>query len=145
MGSTVAARLFPTEKQNSFAMSTTTTHPSVEEVARDLVALCQANRWEEAAEKYYADNIVSVEAAGPDREAVGLAAVKAKSQWWFENHAVHSAKVEGPFLGDGKFVVRFAIDVTFKPTGLRRVMDELGLYTVVDGKVTHEQFFYNAQ
>lgn len=124
-------------------MSTTTA--SVEEVANDLVRLCQSGQWREATEKYYAETIVSVEAAGPDRETRGLTAVKAKGQWWFDNHEVHGCQVEGPFVGGDKFVVRFTIDVTFKPTGLRNTMDELGIYTVADGKIVHEQFYYNAQ
>lgn len=125
-------------------ITATTTTPSIQEIANDLVALCREGNWSEPVVKYYAKNIVSVEAAGPDREAVGLEAVKAKGQWWFENNDVHSCQVEGPYIGGDKFVVRFTIDVTFKPTGKRHTMDELGIYTVADGKIVHEQFYYNA-
>lgn len=125
-------------------MSHSATTTSVEEIARDLVALCQSGNWAEPVQKYYSDDIVSVEAAGPDREAKGLAAVKAKGQWWFDNHEVHGCKVEGPYVGADKFVVRFTIDVTFKPSGARHTMDELAIYTVADGKIVHEQFYYNA-
>jgi hypothetical protein len=53
-------------------------------------------------------------------------------------------KVEGPFVGDRKFVVRFTGDVTFKPENRRFLLDELGIYTVQDGRIVHEQFFYDA-
>jgi ketosteroid isomerase-like protein len=33
---------------------------------------------------------------------------------------------------------------TFKPTGRRSSMTEMALYTVEDGKILQEQFFYNA-
>lgn len=31
----------------------------------------------------------------------------------------------------------------FKPTGKRQSMEEMALYTVKDGKVVEEHFFYN--
>jgi hypothetical protein len=123
---------------------TTTTVPSVEEIARDLVKLCQAGQWEEPVRKYYADEIVSVEPMGEDRVAIGLAAVKAKGQWWFDNHIVHEALAEGPYVGGNKFVVRFTVDVTFKPTGKRNKLDEVGVYTVENGKIVREQFLFSA-
>jgi hypothetical protein len=33
--------------------------------------------------------------------------------------------------------------MTFKPNGQRNRMSEMALYTVKDGKVVREQFFYN--
>jgi len=117
----------------------------VEEVAHDLVNLCKDGRWSEAIDKHYAENVVSLEPAGDNKESVGLAAVKAKAQWWFENFEIHDCKIEGPFVGGNKFVVRFTIDVTFKPDSKRSTMDELALYTVADGKIVHEQFFYDAE
>jgi ketosteroid isomerase-like protein len=33
--------------------------------------------------------------------------------------------------------------VTFKPTGQRMQMTEMALYTVKDGKIAQEEFFYN--
>jgi ketosteroid isomerase-like protein len=38
--------------------------------------------------------------------------------------------------------VRFKYDVTPKHTGKRMTMDETGLYTVRDGKIVKEEFFY---
>jgi hypothetical protein len=38
--------------------------------------------------------------------------------------------------------VRFVVDVTFKPNGQRRAIDEVGLFTVADGKIMREEFFY---
>ena len=49
----------------------------------------------------YSPDIVSMEAGAPpgqSRESKGLAAVKAKGEWWVANHEVHSAKVEGPLV-----------------------------------------------
>lgn len=35
-------------------------------------------------------------------------------------------------------------ETTFKPTGQRIGMREMALYTVKDGKIVREEFFYNA-
>jgi hypothetical protein len=43
---------------------------------------------------------------------------------------------------DNRFAVYYNYDVTFKPTGKRNNMEEMALYTVKDGKVVREQFFY---
>jgi hypothetical protein len=34
------------------------------------------------------------------------------------------------------------MDITSKSMGQRMQMDEIGLYTVENGKITHEEFFY---
>lgn len=116
------------------------------EIANKLVELCRQGKNHEALDKLYADNVVSVEAAVPpgvEREAKGLAAVKAKGKWWVDNHEIHSATVTGPWPHDDRFVVGFQVDVTFKPTGQRMQMDEVGLYQVKGGKIVREEFFYD--
>ena len=116
------------------------------EIANQLVELCRQGKNHEALDKLYADNVVSVEAVVPPgvkREANGLSAVKAKGQWWVDNHQIHSATVTGPWPHDDRFVVGFQVDVTFKPTGQRMQMDEVGLYQVKGGKIVREEFFYD--
>jgi ketosteroid isomerase-like protein len=39
-------------------------------------------------------------------------------------------------------VVRFTMDVTPKATGQRMSMDEVGIYTVKNGKIIEERFCY---
>jgi hypothetical protein len=115
------------------------------EVGKQLVELCKQGKNEEAAKQLYAKDIVSVEAAAmpnASREAHGLAAIEEKSKWWRDNHVIHSASCEGPFPNGDKFIVRFTYDVTFKPTSSRRTMDEMALFTVADGKIVREEFFY---
>ncbi len=115
------------------------------EIANKLVDLCKQGKDEEA-KSLYADNAVSVEAGGPpgqSREAVGLDAIRAKGKWWVENHEVHSMGVTGPWPHDDRFIVGFQIDVTPKSTGKRMQMDEMGLFTVKDGKIVREEFFYS--
>jgi hypothetical protein len=89
--------------------------------------------------------VVSVEAGGPpgaDPVTKGIEGVRGKGVWWRENHDIHSAKVEGPWPNGDKFIVRFTYDVTFKPQSMRFTMEEAALYTVANGKVVKEEFFY---
>lgn len=116
------------------------------DVARKLVALCKEGKFDECTNTLLADDVVSVEAAAPpgmEREARGLDAVRRKGEWWTSNHEVHSFSVTGPWPHDNRFIVGFRFDVTFKPTGQRMKMDEVALYTVRDGKVAREEFFYD--
>lgn len=119
---------------------------TTQEIAENLAALCAAGKFEEATKAFYSPDIVSVEAGAPpgeSRESKGIAAVRAKGEWWVANHEVHSVKVEGPLVAGSHFAVAFKMDVTFKPDGRRFQMDEIGIYKVADGKVVYEQFFYN--
>jgi hypothetical protein len=118
---------------------------TTKEVADTLVRLCSAAKFGEAVEKLYSPDIVSVEPGAPpgqSPESTGIAAVKAKGEWWVSNHEVHSCTVEGPLVADPYFSVTFKMDVTFKPQNRRFQMQEIGVYKVADGKIVREQFFY---
>lgn len=74
----------------------------------------------------------------------GIDAIRKKGEWWFANHDVHGMKATGPFCGlrEDQFIVQFELDVTPKSTGQRMHMNEVGLYTVKNGKVAQEEFLY---
>ena len=120
---------------------------SAADVGNSLVSLCRQGQFMEVIDQYYSDNIISVEPVGDEAmpaEMSGIEAVRGKNQWWVENHEVHGLNVDGPFVGDGQFAVRFTFEVTPKMTGQRTTMTEIALYTVEDGKITKEEFYYNA-
>ena len=85
------------------------------EVGKKLVDLCKQGKFVDAVESLYDPKIVSVEAMSspqmPARQE-GIAAIKAKNQWWAENHEVHSGSAEGPFPHGDRFAVLFKFDVT---------------------------------
>lgn len=115
---------------------------TVDEVARAFADLCKADKHLEAGEQFWADDVVSLEAwPGDMARCAGRAAVRAKSDWWYANHEVHSAETFGPYVHGDQFALRFVIDVTPKG-GERLQMEEIGLYSVRNGKVVEERFFY---
>lgn len=116
-----------------------------QEISARYVELCQSGKMEACLDELYSKDAVSVEAAaapGAEREAKGLDAIRAKGKDWGQNNVIHSAEVAGPYPNDGRFAVRFTFDVTNKPSGKRMKMDEIGLFTVENGKITREEFFY---
>ncbi|QKC84969.1 SnoaL-like domain-containing protein [Mesorhizobium sp. NZP2077] len=116
---------------------------TIADIAKDFTELLKQGDHAGAGEKYNADDIVSYEAmGGPMAVARGKEALKQKGQWWQENHEVHGGSVEGPYVNGDQFAVRFKFDVTPKATGERVTMDEVGLYTVKNGKITEERFYY---
>ncbi len=120
---------------------------STASVAQELVTLCRAGRNLEAISKLYSPKIVSIEPVGDEKmpaEMTGIDAIRGKNEWWFTDHEVHSSEVIGPLVGEGQFAVKYTWDATSKPTGQRIRMEEMALYTVKDGKIVREQFFYHA-
>jgi hypothetical protein len=119
------------------------------EIGKKLVELCNQGKNGEAQDMLYSKDIVAVEAGGPpgqDRKSVGIAAIKAKGEWWMANHEIHKAQCSGPWPHDDRFIVRFTYDITPKVgpmAGKRYTMDEAGLYTVKDGKIVKEEYFYS--
>ncbi len=113
------------------------------EVAAEFVALLRADKEQTVYETLYSPDIVSVEQMpGPHQMCEGMAAKQAKNEWWEQQHEVHRMEVSDPLVADGYFAVRFDLDMTHKPSGQRHDGDELALYTVKDGLIVREEYFY---
>jgi ketosteroid isomerase-like protein len=112
------------------------------EVADDLVGMWKQGKFAESGEQYWADDVVSVEAGGPEPASHGKAAARGKGEWWAGAHEVHGVEVAGPWVNGDQFTVRFTMDMTVKESGQRMTMDEMALYTLRDGKIAEERFFY---
>ncbi len=118
------------------------------QVGDKLVELCRQNKNMEAIDTIYDQDIISLEAQSmPEMPAEmrGIDAIRGKNQWWFDNHEVHGAEASGPYVNGDRFAVDFNYDITPKVgpmEGKRHNMQEVALYTVADGKIVKEEFFY---
>lgn len=128
-------------------MSTTTT---AHDVGTQLLEMIQQGKSIEAIEHLYADNVVSIEAVdgcddnGMQRIMEGKEAILGKNKWFYENIEVHSASAEGPFPHQpDRFALILKMDCTCTQTGKRNHMEEVAIYTVADGKIVKEEFFYS--
>src|SRR5437868_7939581 len=95
------------------------------EIAKNYVELCGAHQNHIALETLFSPDAVSVEAMampGAEAEARGVKAITEKGKKWMADHEIHSSKLEGPWPHGNRFAVRFAYDVTNKPSGRRMQM-----------------------
>lgn len=114
---------------------------SVMQIANRLVELCQKGEFEGAVNELYSDAIVSYEAQGEVRVAEGIEAIRAKTDWWNNTFEVLKAEVEGPWLNEPYFMVKFIIDVKHRQSGESTHMEEFALYQVEGDKIVNERFF----
>jgi ketosteroid isomerase-like protein len=119
------------------------------EVGKKLVALCRQGKYLEAVDTLYSPNIVSIEPRsmpGMSARMEGIKAIRGKNEWWVNNHEMHSFEVSGPWSHGDRLITRMEIDVTSKTgpmAGKRMTFEEACLYTVRDGKIVQEEFFYD--
>jgi ketosteroid isomerase-like protein len=122
---------------------------TTDEIGRKLVALCQEGKNLEALDTLYARDAETIEAMSSGEMPAhmkGVDAIRKKGEWWFANHEIHGGSTKGPFPNGDRFAVIYDFDVTPKNgpmAGKRMQMEEVGLYTVRDGKIVKEEFFYS--
>jgi len=115
---------------------------TIHDIAADMVAMTKAGDFH-IGEKYWADDVVSIEAMdGPMARLEGKDAVMGKSAWWYGAHEVHGTETFGPYVNGDQIAIHWKMDVTQKESGQRMQMDEVALYTIKDGKIAEERFFY---
>jgi ketosteroid isomerase-like protein len=112
------------------------------DVAQSLVAMCRAGKFEQPYDALFAANARSVEATG--ETAAGMDAIHAKGKMFTEKNDVNGFTVGDPCVGGDLFAVPFTFDITEKATGKHMNLEEIGLYTVRDGKIVAERFLYQA-
>ena len=115
---------------------------SIEQLAKDFTAAVIADD-APAYQAFWADDIVSLEPGdGEMARAEGREALLEKHAWWEANAEMHSVTTEGPYIFGDQFALRYTMDVTMG--GERTQTAEVGLYTVRDGKIAEERFFYGS-
>jgi hypothetical protein len=119
----------------------------LKDIAMAVKTANEENTTDDLLNTLYAEDCVSVEAAcmpGTDSpEAAGLDAIRAKHAWWNEAMEFVSGTIEGPHLhGDDRFALIFKSVMREKASGTESPMEEVAIYTVTDGKISREEFFY---
>lgn len=121
--------------------------PSAEtlSIGKKLVELCKKGENVKAVEQLYSPEAESLEAMSmpgmPDK-LKGLDAIRKKNIEWDQSMEVHAMDVEGPFPMGERFAVYYNVDATDRKNKQRMKMKEVGLYTVRNGKIVKEEFFY---
>lgn len=131
-----AKRATPTRKIHHMTSAT-----DLMTIGEQLVALCREQKYGEAIDTLYADDVVTAEPC--DEQLNGIEAVRQKNDWWADNFEQHTNDVQGPWPHGDRFAVRFQTQVTHRPSGEKMTLDEIGLYTVKDNKIVRVEFFYS--
>jgi ketosteroid isomerase-like protein len=114
-------------------------------LANRFVEMCRQGKNFDVMRELYDKDIVSVEATRRSTgnfETAGQQAVIQKSADWAANYNVLGGTVDGPFLLGDRFAVVFAFEVAPKGTGDKTTAREVAVYTVANGLITREEFFY---
>lgn len=114
---------------------------SLHEIAHGLVDHCRNLRFRDAMHAYYSPDIVSVEVNGEPRETRGIDATLGKEDWFDKTFEILECQVDGPWINDPCFLVKFTIKTKKREDGEEGVMEEYALYSVHEGKIVHERFF----
>jgi len=118
--------------------------PTTAEVAADFTALWLAGEFRAAGEKYWADDVVSIEPHalrdGGDPVCRGIEAVRARGLDWFATHGIEDLSLDGPFVTGDHFAL-FA-DMLIAHGGERTPHSRIAVFAVRDGRIVEERFFY---
>ncbi|WP_461113658.1 SnoaL-like domain-containing protein [Spirosoma jeollabukense] len=117
---------------------------TIQQVADRLVALCREGKYEQAQRELYSSDAKSIEPdSAPGMQTVqGLDAIIEKgNQFQDMIQEVHGGSVSDALVAGNTIALTIGMDVTFKD-GNRMDMNEIAVYTVQDGKIVQEQFFF---
>jgi hypothetical protein len=120
---------------------------AIDVIAGDFTAMLRAGRFEDAGDKYWASDVVSIEPAdlpgGIRASVTGIDAARIKCDARFGSALVDEIGIDGPFVTGDQFAL-FLDLVTLDPlTGERRSLTEIALYTVRDNLIAEERHFYD--
>ncbi|WMX13721.1 MULTISPECIES: nuclear transport factor 2 family protein [unclassified Aureispira] len=117
---------------------------TTQEVANRLIELCREGKYEQAVKELYSPDIVSVEPEGmPDHIVQGLDAIAKKGERFQDMlEKINSSTITDPIVAENFFSCGMYMNVVMKGMTQAIDMDEICVYTVNNGKIVKEEFFY---
>lgn len=117
---------------------------TTQEVANRLVELCREGKHEQVVKELYSPDIVSVEPEGmPNRIVKGLEGIAEKGKQFASMiEKVNSSVITDPVVAENFFSCAMLMNVNRKGVPHAIDMDEICVYTVQEGKIVREEFFY---
>ena len=117
---------------------------NTQEIANRLVELCRVGDYETAVHELYSPEVISRESEwSPEpRTAHGFEGLAEKAKMFSSMFTtMDNFFADEPIVSGNVFAVRMGMDGTM-PDGKVEHMDEIAVYTVRDGKIIREEFFY---
>jgi hypothetical protein len=113
-------------------------------VADRLYQLGTEGKWDEAQEELFSQDVESIEPPHSQgvQNAKGMDGIRTKRESFRSMvEEVHGGYVRGPIVAGNHFSLAIGMDATMKGAG-RMNMEEIAVYTVKDGQIIKEQFFF---
>lgn len=116
------------------------------DVARDFTAMLRQGQFAAAGERYWSDNITSVEPTAlpgdPAAAVSGIAAATSRCNVRFRDVRVDDLSIDGPFVTGNQFALFIDMIVAAGAGRAGRPFAEIALYTVRGDRITEERHFH---
>lgn len=114
-------------------------------IANEYVALFRRGKIDgDVMNRLFSPDIVRVEPVEPGQPPMELRGneITDNMQRFIDSNEIHGVDVDGPYIFESRFAVRFAIDTTFRPTGERGTITKISLYTLEREQIVREEVFH---
>lgn len=120
---------------------------AIDDVARDFTAMLRLGQFEAAGEKFWAPDVMSAEpvALSQDIPALlsGREAARRKIRARFAEAEIDDLGIDGPFITGDQFALFLDMLITDRATGKTQPFAEIAIFTVRNGRIIEERFFYD--
>jgi hypothetical protein len=120
---------------------------NVHDIARDFTDMLRQGQFVAARERFWAADVRSIEPHDlPDgiaAEVSGIDAARAKTIRWFGSRHIHDLSIDGPFVTGNQFALFLDMMIAGQPSGADQPFTEIAIFTVRDGQISEERYFYD--
>ena len=120
---------------------------SVQDVARDYTYMLRQGQFVAAGNRYWAEAVTSFEPCDLSIDIPanisGIDAARGKAQVRFGEGRVEDLGIDGPFITGDQFALFLEMLITDPATGTARPFTGIAIFTVRDGRIIDERFFYD--
>lgn len=113
---------------------------SIDDIARDFTAMLRAGQFEAAGDRYWAADVKSIEPAG--KSVTGIDAARIKCNARFGAAKIDEICIDGPFVTGNQFALFLDVMIAGPRSGADQPFTEIAVFTVRDGSIIEERFFY---
>lgn len=103
--------------------------------------------FEAAGELYWADSVTSIDpsdlADAYPAQATNIAAVRGKARFRIGEGRIDEIGIDGPFITGDQFALFLDMLIIDADSGHARPFTEIAIFTVRDGQIVEERFFYD--
>ena len=120
---------------------------NVHDVARDFTDMLRQGQFVAARERYWAENVRIIEPRGLPggiaAEVSGIEAARAKTARWLGSRHIHDLGIDGPFVTGNQFALFLDMMIAGQTGGAGQPFTEIAIFTVRDGQISEERYFYD--